>query len=153
MIMRQAILSMVAVLSCAIVTDAAFAQSLGGYAGPQTTAQKSYQSPIAQKSQSAPQVSASNPNNANRSRPFDNMARKPTVSPYLNLLNGGDANVTNYQSLVRPMVNQNRVNAQARSAIANLQHPSSGPQGSENMRATGHQAVFQNYSHYYPGKK
>ncbi len=87
-------------------------------------------------------------------RPFDDTSRRPSVSPYLNLLNNQNPNVTNYQSLVRPMVNQNRFNAQQRSAINNLQSaPSSSPQGAENIRSTGHQSAFGNYSHYYPGLK
>ncbi|HEY2841119.1 MAG TPA: hypothetical protein VGJ26_18330 [Pirellulales bacterium] len=78
--------------------------------------------------------------------------RKPSVSPYLNLLNGGDPNLTNYQSMVRPMVNQNRVNAQQNAQINRLEAkpPTSGNAGSESMRSTGHQATYRNYSHFYP---
>jgi len=77
---------------------------------------------------------------------------RPTVSPYLNLVNNNDPNLTNYQSLVRPQVNQQRVNSQQASQINRLEAkpPSSGNAGSESLRSTGHQATWNNYSHYYP---
>jgi hypothetical protein len=81
-----------------------------------------------------------------------NMVKKPTVSPYLNLVNGGDPNLTNYQSMVRPLVNQNRVNSQQSSQLNRLEarKPSSSNSGNETLRTTGHQATWHNYSHYYP---
>lgn len=79
---------------------------------------------------------------------------RPTVSPYLNLLNNNNPNVTNYQSIVRPQVNQARVNSNQAAQISRLQAraPSSGNSGNETLRSTGHQATWNNYSHYYPGK-
>jgi hypothetical protein len=82
-----------------------------------------------------------------------NLTRRPTVSPYLNLVNGNnDPNLTNYQSLVRPQVNQQRVNNQQNAQINRLEArpPTSGNAGSESLRSTGHQATWRNYSHYYP---
>ena len=74
----------------------------------------------------------------------------PTVSPYLNLFN--NSNPYAYQSLVRPMVQQNKINAQERAHInrvtprpATLRYSAS-----EARRPTGHQAMYQVYGHYYP---
>jgi hypothetical protein len=80
---------------------------------------------------------------------------RPTVSPYLNLLNNNNPNVTNYQSLVRPQVNQARVNSNQAAQISRLQArpPKSGNAGNESLRSTGHQATWNNYSHYYPRKR
>jgi hypothetical protein len=82
-------------------------------------------------------------------------ASRPTVSPYLNLLNNNNPNVTNYQSLVRPQVNQARVNSNQAAQINRLQAkpPKSGNAGNESLRSTGHQATWNNYSHYYPRKR
>jgi hypothetical protein len=80
---------------------------------------------------------------------------RPTVSPYLNLLNNNNPNVTNYQSLVRPQVNQARVNSNQAAQINRLQakKPSSGNAGNESLRSTGHQATWNYYSHFYPKKR
>lgn len=74
----------------------------------------------------------------------------PTVSPYLNLLNSNDFGVTNYQSLVRPLVQQgNALNRQA-GAINRLQQQMSTPRGYGGATgATGHATFFMNYGHYY----
>jgi hypothetical protein len=81
-----------------------------------------------------------------------NLTRRPSVSPYLNLINNNDPNLTNYQSLVRPQINQQRVNSQQSAQINRLEAkpPTSGNAGSESLRSTGHQATWKNYSHYYP---
>lgn len=80
---------------------------------------------------------------------------RPTVSPYLNLLNNQNPNVTNYQSLVRPQVNQQRVNSQQAASISRLQArpPKSSNAGNEALRSTGHQATWNYYSHFYPKKQ
>jgi hypothetical protein len=79
------------------------------------------------------------------------VASSPTVSPYMNLLNN-NSDVTNYQSLVRPMVNQNRVNAQERVQLNRTQSKPATLRysKSESLRSTGHQASYQTYGHYYP---
>ena len=74
----------------------------------------------------------------------------PTVSPYLNLFNNN--NPYAYQSLVRPMVQQNKINAQER---AHLNRVTPRPatlrySAAEARRPTGHQAMYQTYGHYYP---
>jgi len=74
----------------------------------------------------------------------------PTVSPYLNLFN--NSNPYTYQALVRPMVQQNKINAQERAHLnrvtprpASLRYSAT-----EARRPTGHQSMYQVYGHYYP---
>ncbi len=76
----------------------------------------------------------------------------PTVSPYLNLLNRDQFGITNYQSLVRPLVQQgNAINRQG-NELSRLQQqmprPRSGGIGGYGS-ATGHVTFFMNYTHYY----
>jgi hypothetical protein len=80
----------------------------------------------------------------------------PTVSPYLNLLSNNQFGVTNYQSLVRPLVQQgNAINRQG-SELNRLQQQVGAQQraagaGGYGGSATGHATFFMNYSHFYPG--
>lgn len=92
-------------------------------------------------------------------RPFDGAGgRRPTVSPYMQLLNNNTGFATNYQSLVRPQVEQNNFNARSASAIRGLQRDAaasstrsaSSTEGNVKMRKTGHASTRENYSHYYP---
>ena len=93
-----------------------------------------------------------------KSRPFDSSARRPSVSPYMNLINNNTGQATNYQSLVRPQIDQQNYNTQAASAIKNLQRQQaassmrskSSSEGNTKMRATGHAATRETYSHFYP---
>jgi hypothetical protein len=81
----------------------------------------------------------------------------PSVSPYLNLLNNNSSGTaTPYQSLVRPQLEQQRVNQQQSRSIQGLQQnlqaqarANAGGAGIE--RGTGHPSVFMDYLHYYPG--
>jgi len=78
----------------------------------------------------------------------------PTVSPYLNLLNqSGSFGATNYQSLVRPLIEQgNAINRQG-SSINRLQgqvNSASAAAAGGGSRGTGHASFFMNYSHFYP---
>lgn len=93
-------------------------------------------------------------------RPFDGGgSRRPAVSPYMNLLNNNTGLATNYQSLVRPQVEQQSYNARSSSAIRGLQRQAasstgrnaSTTEGNVKMRKTGHAAQRESYSHYYPG--
>lgn len=79
----------------------------------------------------------------------------PTVSPYLNLLQSGNFGVTNYQSLVRPLIDQGTaINRQGNSLNRIQQQINSGGgggyRGSSGSRGTGHATFFMNYSHFYP---
>jgi hypothetical protein len=80
----------------------------------------------------------------------------PTVSPYLNLLQSTQFGVTNYQSLVRPLIDQgNAINRQGNSLNRiqqQINSPSAGGSGyggAPNSRGTGHTTFFMNYSHFY----
>jgi hypothetical protein len=93
-----------------------------------------------------------------KSRPFDSAGgRRPAVSPYMNLINNNTGVATNYQSLVRPQLEQQNFNAKSASAIKGLQRQAasstrsaSSHEGNMKMRGTGHTAARENYSHYYP---
>ncbi len=85
------------------------------------------------------------------------VTRRPTVSPYLQLLEGGGGLfATPYQSRVRPDVQQLQFNRQQNQQISQLrqqvnssllQDPRNADGG---LRATGHTTFYMNYSHFYP---
>jgi hypothetical protein len=94
-------------------------------------------------------------------KPFANVQRRPTLSPYLNLLrNDGDdlGGLPNYHTFVRPMLQQQRTNRSTSRQIQGLSQEVQAVnrqlayQSSESsvLRPTGHQTVFMNFSHYYP---
>lgn len=79
----------------------------------------------------------------------------PTVSPYLNLLNNNNQlnGVPNYQSLVRPLVEQQDALRRQGNSLQRLQNQvNSSYTGSSGggIRGTGHQSHFMNFSHFYP---
>ncbi len=102
-------------------------------------------------------------------KPFANVQPRSTVSPYLNLFNEGlNDNADNYTTLVRPMLNQQRRNQQFQQAGQQLQRqnqalnarfqalsaqPAYAPQGNANIFSTGHRTLYNNTSHYYPGRR
>jgi len=74
----------------------------------------------------------------------------PTVSPYLNLLHSDQFGATNYQSLVRPLINQgNAINRQGNS-LSRLQQQVNSGASRGGSGGTGHTTFFMNYSHFYP---
>jgi len=70
----------------------------------------------------------------------------PTVSPYLNLLQINSQGFNSYQTMVKPIVDQQNALQRQGSAIQRLQNQASG-----GGRATGHATYFMNYSHFYAG--
>lgn len=73
--------------------------------------------------------------------------RRPQVSPYINLLRGGNQAIQ-YQGLIRPQQNFYRYQEQQR--LFNQQFQSGLRQLSrQGTGVTGHQTAFFNYSHYY----
>jgi hypothetical protein len=88
---------------------------------------------------------------------LDNTIRRPTVSPYLNLLMPGTLPGTNYQTLVRPALEQQRINREQEIQMNRLQQQfssalqssTSRPQREQGIRPTGHQAAFFYYSRFY----
>jgi hypothetical protein len=93
--------------------------------------------------------------------PFSNLpANRPTVSPYLQLLNQQTPGVSNYFTLVKPQIEARRELVQQQYQIDRLQHqvnrarPAGLPvQGSKEIRGTGHETVYLNYLHYYPVRR
>lgn len=81
----------------------------------------------------------------------------PTVSPYLNLLNNNNqfSTVTSYQSLVKPLIDQQSAINRQGNSLQQLQQQvnSQRAPGGAGGRATGHTTYFMNYSHFYPTKR
>jgi hypothetical protein len=106
------------------------------------------------------------------SRPFDDLVRRPSVSPYLNLINQGDqnnpnnfnSNVARYQNLVQPQLESFNRNIRTQSQIRGLQNQIQQVQttaigavsnttqmGFQGQGfTTGHPSLFRYYSRYYP---
>ena len=93
-------------------------------------------------------------------KPFAGYAPEPTVSPYLNLFRedlDGSSDL-NYNTLVRPMLQQQQFNQQLQRQSLELNRrlqamaaqSDFNPQGSKSQYPTGHQTVFMYYGHYYP---
>ena len=77
----------------------------------------------------------------------------PTTSPYLNLLqNNNQFNpVSTYNTLVKPIVDQNNAINRQGASLNRLQgQVNSGlPTGTTGRGSTGHASYFMNYSHFY----
>jgi hypothetical protein len=82
----------------------------------------------------------------------------PTVSPYMNLLqNNNQFNTTpNYQSLVKPLIDQQSAIQRQGNGLQRLQQQVNSGGGAGlgggGGRGTGHTTFFMNFSHYYPGR-
>jgi hypothetical protein len=111
---------------------------------------------LARRALSAPQ-----PN----SKPFSNVQRQPTLSPYLNLeRDGGDSlgGLPNYFTFVRPALEQEQVNRRQQREIQDLNRQVEtvnrqliyGQMGESMVRPTGHPTAFMNHSHFFtfPGR-
>jgi len=96
-------------------------------------------------------------------KPFSGVTPSPTVSPYLNLFRedlSGNGDL-NYQTLVRPQLEQQRVNAQVQRQnlemtrrVQSLSARSDyNPQGNQNQYPTGHPTVFNYHGRYYPSAR
>lgn len=80
--------------------------------------------------------------------------RRPSVSPYLNLLLPNDDGLPNYQTMVRPFVEQRRRNQDFAREIGALQsavveNNIRDQRGDMGLRPTGHSTVFLNNSHFF----
>jgi hypothetical protein len=89
--------------------------------------------------------------------PYSNIYNRPTVSPYLNLLQSNRFGISNYQTLVRPMIEQREASIQNQANIQQLQQQFQSGQAaamrrgsSGGARSTGHPSRFFTYLHYYP---
>lgn len=107
-------------------------------------------------------------------RPFDNITRAPTVSPYLMLTNSGsglnsfdgfNSSAARYQTMVRPMLQQRAQNSRVENQLRGLENQvqqyqstaiggvsTTTQMGFETQGlTTGHQSLFQYHSRFYPG--
>lgn len=88
---------------------------------------------------------------------FANVGPAPTVSPYLNL-GVNEYGISNYPSLVRPLLNQRDAQAKQAMAMARARvqshgrdaRPGNGAGDEQNNRRASH---FMSYSHYYGGTR
>lgn len=93
---------------------------------------------------------------ATAQRPSDGQYRpaRPTLSPYMGLLQTNTGPIPNYFSLVRPMMQQQSFNRQLSQATRaqSIQIQSLSTQGSQAQPTsqTGNASGFQQYLHYYP---
>ena len=83
--------------------------------------------------------------------------RQPAVSPYLNLLqfqDASDESIPVYQTLVRPFVEQRRLNQYQTNQVYQLQQQvarnAAQSGGTGQLRQTGHTTIYGNHSHYFP---
>lgn len=104
---------------------------------------------LAAESASA-QVSRSSRGNAAQSRIL-----RPTVSPYLNLYRNDLEGLPTYQTLVRPQIQQQRVNQVQQTEIYQLrsQLATERAQQAQPLPQTGHASYYRYYSHYYSRKR
>jgi hypothetical protein len=74
--------------------------------------------------------------------------RTPALSPYINLLRGGDPSL-NYFGLVRPQINFQNSLLGVQQQVNTLTGDLAGEGEIGVLGPTGHPAAFMNYSHYY----
>lgn len=93
------------------------------------------------------------------SKPFSGINQDRTLSPYLALDTVTlDSNFDTYNNLVRPQLQQQRLNDQLQRQTQQLNQrfqqlsaqPAFNPQGAQNALATGHPTFFNNTLNYYP---
>lgn len=92
--------------------------------------------------------------------PFSNInIDRPTISPYLQLLNTGNPNVNNYSLYVRPQIDAQNTSRFQQDQIRGLQATQQqllrapqgiSSQGSREIRTTGHDTTYMFQSHFYP---
>jgi hypothetical protein len=76
--------------------------------------------------------------------------QRSTVSPYLNLYRNDGSRLPNYQTLVRPQLQQQAVNQFQQQEIDRLQTKvARGDERQSLMPKTGHPSRFHYYSHFY----
>ena len=76
---------------------------------------------------------------------------RPTVSPYLDLLRGGDT-AFNYHRRVKPEMEWRSATSQNRQSIGQLQQDQTRGESASKLSGTGHASQFQNFSHFYPSR-
>lgn len=139
-------------------TNQSILQQLQVFGAPNTAVAAATRSSSISSTSRVPSFSSSTPK-----KPFANASLGSTISPYLNLFSGssdgfGLDTVDNYNVLVRPQLQQQRVNQQVQRQQQQLNQRVQAisaqaaftPQGSEQIMATGHQTSFGYYSRFYP---
>ena len=95
-------------------------------------------------------------------KPFAGASNGSTVSPYLNLFLDTGASVSdNYNTLVRPQLEQQAVNRELQRQTQQLNRqvqqisarPAFEPQGNDQIFSTGHRTLFNYRSHFYPATR
>jgi hypothetical protein len=96
-------------------------------------------------------------------KPFQDIYRRPAVSPYNQISNFGNnpqmaGNI--YQQIVMPqqqqqrqqleMIDQRRQVGKIQNQVTQIQRDTRARQFDETIRPTGHASTYMNYSHYYP---
>jgi hypothetical protein len=99
-------------------------------------------------------------------KPFENIYRRPNVSPYnqiTNFANNPQAAGNLYQQIVVPQLEQQRQQVEQitqrrelgnlQNQVTQIQRDTRGRQIDATIRPTGHASTYQNYSHYYPQRR
>lgn len=91
----------------------------------------------------------------NRGATARSRIQRPTVSPYLNLYRQDSQGLPTYQTLVRPQVQQQRVNQVQETEITQLRSQLATERASaaQPLPQTGHVSYFRHYSHFYSRKQ
>ncbi len=85
----------------------------------------------------------------------EEMLPNPVVSPYMLMTDVGQSGLLNYQMLVQPLMQQRLTTNHQNASINNLQQQVQSTQAAptkrpgQNIRDTGHETRYLNYSHYY----
>jgi hypothetical protein len=92
-------------------------------------------------------------------KPFSSFNRSSGLTPYMGLLasNPFTSTTDNYFSVVRPQIEQQKINEQLQQRNLQLQHQlndialkgAANPQGDPEHAPTGHVSVYMNYGGYY----
>jgi hypothetical protein len=99
-------------------------------------------------------------------KPFENIYRRPAVSPYnqlTNFANNPQAAGNMYQQLVVPQLqqqqqaveqlSQRQAVGRLQNQVTQIQQDTRARQLDPTIRPTGHASTYQNYSHYYPQRR
>jgi hypothetical protein len=135
------------------------AQSLNNIALQQAQANVPY---VGQSTgqQSSPAATIGPGVNDRTTKPFSSLTTTPTISPYLNLFNTSRTGTSafNYQTLVRPQLQQQAINQQQQRQNLDVDRKVqalaargayTSAAGSDQEAPTGHETTFMYYGHYY----
>jgi hypothetical protein len=112
--------------------------------------------PAVAGAQAYPNIPNLNPGGTIVGLPFANSG--PPVNPYLNLTNPFNSQTPVYQTIVRPLVDNQQAQQRLESDIQRLRPPATGgarrgAYGTAAALTTGHKTQFMNYSHFYARRR